>query len=58
MLERIEKEKLDSSFEEVKMSLLSTYEKKDLKNHPTHFTMTLGENGFDKIKYYRKKLVT
>lgn len=60
MLERIDKEKLDNSFEEVQLGSLSDYQKKDPSNLPTHFTMEILEEGkykgFDKVTYFRKKL--
>lgn len=56
-LERLEK--VDSSFEEVRLGSLSDYQRKDPANLPTHFTLELQENGkykgFDLVKYYRKK---
>ena len=54
MLERLEK--VNSSFEEVRLGSLSDYQKKDPANLPTHFTLELQENGYDKVKYFRKKL--
>lgn len=53
-LERLEK--VDSSFEEVRLGSLSDYQRKDPRNLPTHFTLVLQENGFDKVTYFRKKL--
>jgi hypothetical protein len=49
-------EDIDKNYVQVYMGLQSKYQQSHSKNHPTHFTMILGENGFDKVKYYRKKL--
>ena len=53
MLERIKK--VDNSFEEIQLGSLSDYQKKDPRNLPTHFTLELQENGYDKVTYFRKK---
>jgi hypothetical protein len=49
-------EDIGENYIQVHMGLQSKYHQSQSKNHPTHFTMILGENGFDKIKYYRIKL--
>jgi hypothetical protein len=51
-------EDIDKNYVQVHMGLQSKYQQSQSKNQPTHFTMTLGENGFDKVKYYRIKLDT
>ena len=51
-------EDIDKNYVQVYMGLQSKYQQSHSKNQPTHFTMTLGENGFDKVKYYRIKLDT
>jgi hypothetical protein len=51
-------EDIDKNYVQVHMGLQSKYHQPQSKNQPTHFTMTLGENGFDKVKYYRIKLDT
>jgi hypothetical protein len=51
-------EDIDKNYVQVHMGLQSKYQQSQSKNQPTHFTMTLGENGFDKVKYYRLDLDT
>jgi hypothetical protein len=51
-------EDIGENYVQVHMGLQSKYQQSHSKNQPTHFTMTLGENGFDKVKYYRINLDT
>ena len=54
---RINEEEVDSSFEEVRIGSLSDYLRKDPRNLPTHFSLTLQKNGFDKVRYYKTKIL-
>ena len=55
MVKLLEKD-IDENYVQVHMGLQSKYQQSQPKNQPTHYTMTLGENGFDVVKYYRIKL--
>jgi predicted class III extradiol MEMO1 family dioxygenase len=53
-------EMIDDSLEVFNPSDMSDYQRKDPKNHPTHYimeTITEGEyKGFDQITYLKKKI--
>lgn len=55
---KISESDIDENYTPVYMGLQSKYQQSQLKNQPTHYIMTLGENGFDKVRYYRFNLVT
>jgi len=49
---RLLEEDVDEKYINIKMGVLGIYQHSQSKNQPTHYTMTLGDNGFDKVKYY------
>ena len=51
MIRLLEKD-VDEKYINIKMGVLGIYQHSQSKNQPTHYTMTLGDNGFDKVKYY------
>lgn len=57
-MKRINETDITSDYVPIHMSLQSKYQQSQPKNQPTHYTMTPGENGFDKVRYYRLDLVT
>jgi hypothetical protein len=57
-MERINETDITSDYVLIHMGLQSKYQQGKIQNHPTHYTMTPGENGFDKVKYYRLDLAT
>jgi hypothetical protein len=57
-MERINETDITSDYVPIYMGLQSKYQQGKIQNQPTHYTMTPGENGFDKVKYYRLDLAT
>jgi hypothetical protein len=55
-MKRINETDITSDYTPIRMGLQSKYQQGKIENQPTHYTMTLGENGFDKVKYYKKIL--
>jgi len=54
---RIKEDEITEELDEIKVGTLSDYQMKDPKNLPTHFSLTLQENGFDKVRYYKTKIL-
>jgi len=52
-MEKITEEEVDGVFERVYMNVLSKHHQSTDKYQPTHYTRTLSNGGFDKVKYYR-----
>ena len=55
-MKRINETDITSDYVPIHMGLQSKYQQGKIENQPTHYTMTLGDNGFDKVKYYRKNI--
>jgi len=55
---RIKEKDINENYSPLTIGGMSYYELSKSKCLPTHFTRTMGENGFDKIKYYRLDLDT
>jgi len=56
MLKELEEEVDRSKFEQVFMGKLSLSQKANPKFQATHMSITKTDNGFDEVKYYRKKV--
>jgi len=57
-MEKITEKEVGVGFVRVYLNKLSKHQYGNEKYLPTHYTMTPGENGFDKVKYYRLDLAT
>jgi hypothetical protein len=57
-MKRINETDITSDYTPIHMGLQSKYQQGKIENQPTHYTMTLGDNGFDKVRYYRLNLDT
>ena len=55
-MKRINEIDITSGYTQVHMGLQSKYQQGKMENQPTHYTMTIGDNGFDKVRYYRKNI--
>lgn len=55
---RLKEEDITDKFTPIHIGLQSKYQQGKIESQPTHFTMTLGNDGFDKVKYYRLDLAT
>ena len=55
-MEKITEKEVGVGFVRVYLNKLSKHQYGNEKYLPTHYTMTPGENGFDKVKYYRLDL--
>jgi len=55
-MEKIDRNLIDDSFEKVYLNNLNDYQKSNPNYQPTHYSLTLQKNGFDKVEYFRKKV--
>ena len=57
-MQKINETEITSDYTPIYMGLQSKYQQGKIKNQPTHYTMTPGDDGFDEVRYYRLDLVT
>ena len=47
----------EDKYKKLDLTGMSEYDRNKRSNNPTHFTMILENNGFDKVTYYKENLL-
>ena len=47
----------EDKYKKLDLTGMSEYDRNKRSNNPTHFTMILKNNGFDKVTYYKENLL-
>ena len=53
---RLTEEDIDDTYVRVYLNLISAQAFSNRKNHPDFFTFKKKENGFEEVRYYKKKI--
>ena len=52
---RLKEKEIDNTYDRVYLNLMSSQVFSDRSNHPDVFTLSKKPNGFEEVRYYKKK---